>query len=247
MVKHDKISIATNGRRLEMKTILLLEDDESLNRGITFKLKKEGYNVISTFNIKSALEALNNKSIDLIISDVGLPDGSGFEFCEEVRKKSNVFIIFLTALDQEVDIVTGYDLGADDYITKPFSLMILISKVNAFMRRLDKITASEVMTSGDVCFFTDTMKVTKGGAEIVLSRNELKLLKFFLNNPQQVLSKEQLLTALWDSDGQFVDENTVAVNIRRLREKIEKTPSDPKYIRNVRGIGYIWSLEGESK
>lgn len=229
-----------------MKTILLLEDDESLNRGITFKLKKEGYKVISTYSINSALKSLEENSIDLIISDVGLPDGSGFEFCEEVRSKSNVFIIFLTALDQEVDIVTGYDLGADDYITKPFSLMVLISKVNAFMRRLENAAAPEIIISGDITFHTDTMKVIKESEEIILSKNELKLLRFFLNNPQQVLSKEQLLTALWDSDGQFVDENTVAVNIRRLREKIEKTPSDPKYIRNVRGIGYIWSLEGRS-
>ena len=131
-----------------MKTILLLEDDESLNRGITFKLKKEGYKVISTYSINSALKSLEENSIDLIISDVGLPDGSGFEFCEEVRSKSNVFIIFLTALDQEVDIVTGYDLGADDYITKPFSLMVLISKVNAFMRRLENAAAPEIIISG---------------------------------------------------------------------------------------------------
>ncbi|MEG2017527.1 MAG: response regulator transcription factor [Clostridium sp.] len=224
----------------------MLEDDESLNRGITFKLKKEGYNVIPTYSINSELKVLEENSIDLIISDVGLPDGSGFEFCEEVRSKSNVFIIFLTALDQEVDIVTGYDSGADDYITKPFSLMVLISKVNAFMRRLENVVAPEIIISGDITFHTDTMKVIKECEEIILSKNELKLLRFFLNNPQQVLSKEQLLTALWDSDGQFVDENTVAVNIRRLSEKIEKTPSDPKYIRNVRGIGYIWSLEGRS-
>ena len=119
-----------------MSNILLLEDDKSLNRGISFKLKKEGYNVKTAFNIKEAKDIFENNNLDLIISDVGLPDGSGFDFCEEIRKSSNVHIIMLTALDQEVDIVTGYEIGADDYITKPFSLIVLISKVNAVMKRI---------------------------------------------------------------------------------------------------------------
>ena len=217
-----------------IKTILLLEDDESLNWGISFKLKKEGYNVLSSATVRDALEMFNNNKVDLIISDVGLEDGSGFDFCEEIRKKSDVFIIFLTALDQEVDIVTGYDLGADDYITKPFSLMVLISKVNALMRRIEKKTNTERIVSGDIIFNLDEMKVSK---------NELKLLKHLMNNPRQIISKEQFLQAIWDVDSQFVDENTIAVNIRRLREKIEDNPSNPEYIKNVRGIGYIWSVE----
>lgn len=226
-----------------MKTILLLEDDESLKRGITFKLKKEGYNVLSTATIKEGIELFNNNKIDLIISDVGLEDGSGFEFCEDIRRKSNVFIIFLTALDQEVDIVTGYDLGADDYITKPFSLMILISKVNALMRRVKERKGENIITSGEITFTLDEMKVSKSDTEIVLSKNELKLLKYLMSNPRQIISKEQFLQAIWDVDSQFVDENTIAVNIRRLREKIEDDPSNPEYIKNVRGIGYIWSVE----
>ncbi|MEG1066982.1 MAG: response regulator transcription factor, partial [Erysipelotrichaceae bacterium] len=197
-----------------MKTILLLEDDESLNRGISFKLKKEGYNVLSSATVRDGLDMFNNNKVDLIISDVGLEDGSGFDFCEEVRKKSDVFIIFLTALDQEVDIVTGYDLGADDYITKPFSLMVLISKVNALMRRIEKKTNTEKIISGDIIFNLDEMKVSKNNDEIILSKNELKLLKHLMNNPRQVISKEQFLQAIWDVDSQFVDENTIAVNIR---------------------------------
>ncbi|MEG2412839.1 MAG: response regulator transcription factor [Clostridium sp.] len=226
-----------------MKTILLLEDDQSLNRGISFKLKKEGYNVLSEVSVKGALDRLNNNKVDLIISDVGLEDGNGFDFCEKVRKKSDVFIIFLTALDQEIDIVTGYDLGADDYITKPFSLMVLISKVNAFMRRIENRSSSESISSNEITFIPDEMRVLKRGQEVALSKNELKLLKQLMSNPKQILSKGQLLEALWDIDGNFVDENTVAVNIRRLREKIEEVPSSPKYIRNVRGVGYIWSVE----
>lgn len=167
-----------------MKIILLLEDDESLNRGITFKLKKEGYNVISTDSIKGALDAFDKNNVDLVISDVGLGDGSGFDFCEEIRKRSNVIIIFLTALDQEVDMVTGYDLGADDYMVKPFSLMVLISKVNAFMRRLENLSEMEAISSGKITFVVNNMKVMKNREEIVLSKNELKLLKYFLNNPQ---------------------------------------------------------------
>lgn len=230
-----------------MKTILLLEDDESLNRGISFKLKKEGYNVLSESTVKGGIESFNCNDVDLIISDVGLEDGSGFDFCVEIRKKSNVVIIFLTALDQEVDIVTGYDLGADDYITKPFSLMVLISKVNALMRRMEKSTSSDSIICGNITLILDEMKVLKNGIDIVISKNELKLLKYLITNPKQILSKDQLLKALWDIDGQFVDENTVAVNIRRLREKIEDNPSKPEYIKNVRGIGYIWSVECSKK
>lgn len=230
-----------------MKTILLLEDDESLNRGISFKLKKEGYNVLSEYTVEGGLKSFRDNEIDLVISDVGLEDGSGFDFCEEVRKSSNVFIIFLTALDQEIDIVTGYDLGADDYITKPFSLMVLISKVNALMRRIEKTSLSESIISGNITFVLEEMKVLKNTQEVIISKNELKLLKYLITNPKQILSKDQLLKALWDIDGQFVDENTVAVNIRRLREKIEDNPSKPEYIKNVRGIGYIWSVECAKK
>ena len=167
-----------------MGNILLLEDDKSLNRGISFKLKNEGYNVCTAFNIKEAKDVFENNKVDLIISDVGLPDGSGFDFCEEIRKISNVHIIMLTALDQEIDIVAGYDIGADDYITKPFSL---------------------------------------------------------IENSSQTVTKEKLMEALWDIDGNFVDENTVAVNIRRLRQKVEDNPSEPEYIKNIRGVGYTFA------
>jgi two-component system, OmpR family, response regulator VicR len=223
-----------------MNNILLLEDDESLNRGISFKLSKEGFSVFSAATIADAREIFVNNEIQLVLLDVGLPDGSGFDFCQEIRKKSNTIIIFLTACDAEVDIVTGLDLGGDDYITKPFSLMVLISKINAFLRRNNR-ESSEVAASGSIVFYPLEMKIIKGEEEIALSKNEYKLLKCLLNNPQQIITREQLLSALWDIDGNFVDQNTVAVNIRRLREKIEDNPSEPKYIKTVRGIGYMWS------
>jgi two-component system, OmpR family, response regulator VicR len=229
-----------------MNNILLVEDDESLNRGISFKLSKEGFSVFSAATVADAREIFVNNEVQLVLLDVGLPDGSGFDFCHEIRKKSDAIIIFLTACDAEVDIVTGLDLGGDDYITKPFSLMVLISKINAFLRRNNR-ESSEAVVSGSITFYPLEMKIIKGEEEIALSKNEYKLLKCLLNNPQLIITREQLLSALWDIDGNFVDQNTVAVNIRRLREKIEDNPSEPKYIKTVRGIGYMWSERCRAK
>lgn len=223
-----------------MKNILLVEDDESLNRGISFKLNKEGMKVFTAKNLKEGREIFNNTSLDLIILDIGLPDGNGFEFCSEIRKQSGVLIIFLTACDEEVDIVTGLDMGADDYITKPFSFMVLMSKINALLRR-NSSSSSPKIVSGSIAFYPEEMKVLKDEKQIDLSKTELRLLKYLMLNSGQIIKKEQLLNELWDLDGDFVDSNTIAVNIRRLREKIEVNPSKPKYIKTVRGIGYIWS------
>lgn len=224
-----------------MKSILLVEDEESLNRGISFKLEKEGMLVFSAKSLMEARKIFNSTSIDLVILDIGLPDGSGLDFCREIRKISDVFIIFLTACDEEVDIVTGLDMGADDYITKPFSFMVLMSKVNAFLRRSSEGKSPEKITSGDISFCPQEMKVLKKGKEIILSKKELQLLKYLMVNGGQIIKREQLLNELWDLEGDFVDSNTVAVNIRRLREKIEEDPSKPKYIKTVRGIGYVWA------
>lgn len=224
-----------------MKSILLVEDEESLNRGISFKLEKEGMLVFSAKSLMEARKIFNSTSIDLVILDIGLPDGSGLDFCREIRKLSDVFIIFLTACDEEVDIVTGLDMGADDYITKPFSFMILMSKVNAFLRRSSESKSPEKIISGDIGFCPQEMSVLKKGKEIILSKKELQLLKYLMVNGGQIIKREQLLNELWDLDGDFVDSNTVAVNIRRLREKIEEDPSTPKYIKTVRGIGYVWA------
>lgn len=224
-----------------MGNILLLEDDKSLNRGISFKLKKEGYNVHTAFNIKQAKDIFENNGINLIISDVGLPDGNGFDFCEDIRKSSNVHILMLTALDQEIDIVTGYEVGVDDYITKPFSLIVLISKINAFMRRIENSSIENLISCDKLRLNYSENKLSKENEEILLSKNEAKLLKYLMENSCQTLTKDQLMQALWDIDGNFVDENTVAVNIRRLRQKVEDNPSNPDYIRNIRGVGYTFA------
>lgn len=224
-----------------MKKILLVEDDASLCRGISFKLKKEGYEVLTSSTVKDAIVIFENNKIDLVISDITLEDGDGYELCQKIRQNSDVLFIFLTALDQEVDMVTGYDLGADDYITKPFSLIVLISKVNAFMRRIGNTIIENIIFCDKLKFDYVENKLTKDKEEILLSKNEGKLLKYLMENSSQTITKEKLMEALWDIDGNFVDENTVAVNIRRLRQKVEDNPSEPEYIKNIRGVGYTFA------
>jgi len=219
------------------KTILLLEDDENLNRGIAMRLEKEGYQVLPAFGMSQAKGLMMQHEVHLVITDITLGDGNGIDFCRWVRAHSSVYLIFLTALDAEIDIVNGYDLGADDYITKPFSLMVLVSKVHALMKRVEVAQVS-YLVCGDVRVSLREMKVWKGSEQLFLSRKEMQLLIFFLENPKQIFSKDQIADAVWDMDGQFMDDNTVPVNISRLKKKLS---SDG--IQNVRGIGYIWTKE----
>lgn len=224
-----------------MKQILLLEDDESLNKGICLKLTKEGYQVLSAYTIREARSIFETEIIDLVICDITLPDGNGLDFGKTVRERSDVILIYLTAMDQEIDIVNGYDVGADDYITKPFSVNILTSKVNAFMRRLYQ-KEIEVFISGDIEVVVKEMQVKKAGTLISLSKTELQLLILFLENSGQILSKDRILDNVWGNDGQFVDDNTVTVNISRLKNKL-----GTEYIANVRGLGYIWTEKVNKK
>jgi len=218
-----------------MGKILLLEDDISLNRGISLKLAKEGYEVLSAHTIREATDIFVNELIDLVICDITLPDGNGLDFGRTVREKSNAFLIYLTAMDQEIDIVNGYDTGADDYITKPFSVNIFISKVNAFMRRLGN-NEEGVLVSGDIEVSVKKMQVKKADKLVPLSKTELKLLIYLLENAGCILSKEDILEKVWGVDGQFIDDNTVTVNISRLKNKL-----GADCIANVRGLGYLWT------
>ncbi len=218
-----------------MKQILLLEDEENLNKGISFKLGKEGYQVFQAYTIADAKSIFDSEKIDLVICDITLPDGNGLEFGEYIRSKSNVILIYLTAMDQEIDIVNGYDTGADDYITKPFSVNILTSKVNAFMRRLVD-SDEDIYISGDIEVSIKDMQVKKADTIIPLSKTELQLLIHLLENAGHILSKENILQYIWGNDGQFVDDNTVTVNISRLKNKL-----NTENIENVRGLGYIWT------
>lgn len=225
-----------------MADILLIEDEENVNRGIEFTLTKEGYQVDTAGTIHEAEILIKQDNPEMIICDVNLPDGNGLDLICRIRKKSMAHVICLTAMDTEIDQVMGYEAGADDYVTKPFSLSVLVLKVNAFFRRQKKDKALLIESEGIVVNLSE-MTARKDGQEISFTKNEWKMLKLFLENPRQILSKKQILEQLFDSEGDFVDENTVAVNIRRLREKIETDSSHPKYIRNVRGLGYIWDCE----
>ena len=223
-----------------MQRILLLEDDRNLNRGISLKLEKEGYEVSSAFSVQEAEALFDVVKPDLIISDVNLPDKSGLDFCADIRRKSQVYLIFLTALDSEVDMVNAYDLGADDYITKPFSLMVLVSKVHALMRRArrEREEPRHSICSGKIRISCREMNAYLEEEPLALSKKEWQLLLYFMENAGQILSKEQILEHVWDVDGQFVDDNTVPVNVSRLKRKI-----GGEYIQNVRGMGYLWIKE----
>ncbi|SHI81530.1 response regulator transcription factor [Lutispora thermophila] len=223
-----------------MKSILILEDDESLIRGISFIFEKDGYNVISVGTIEDGKRMLKGHKIDLIILDLGLPDGNGMDLCKEIRANSNVPIIMLTACDLETDEVSGLMAGADDYITKPFSLSILRARVEALLRRMDT-ERNNIIVSGKYRLDLNLCKLYQEDEEIPISSTEYRLLNLLMINAGQVLSKEQILASLWDNEGNFVDENTLAVNISRLRAKLENNPRNPKTIKTIHGIGYIWT------
>lgn len=226
--------------------ILLVEDDESLHRGIQFTLQQEGFAVSSARSLAEARLALAEQQIQLILLDVQLPDGNGFDFCEELRRLKDIPIIFLTASDHEIDIVRGLDLGGDDYITKPFRLREFLSRIQAVLRRrvpgnAFRVEDSGALQSGGLTLHRAEMRLDKQGIEIPLSLTEFRMLALFMSHPKAVLSKEQIISQVWPDGTDILDDNTVAVNIRRLREKIEPVPQSPTLITTVRGAGYRWN------
>ena len=225
-----------------MNRILLLEDDLSLISGLSFALKKQGFEIENARTIKEAGEYWRKGRYNLLILDVSLPDGCGFEFCKMVRKESEVPIIFLTASDEEMNIIMGLDIGGDDYITKPFKLGVLVSRVNALLRRTKSIRKNdaELVSNGIKINLLQTV-VYKNGEQIELTAGEYKLLCLFMQNPKIVLTKDQILQRLWDCDADYIDSSTLTVYIRRLRMKVENNPSEPEMILTVRGMGYKWN------
>ena len=225
-----------------MKQLFLLEDDLSLINGLSFALKKQGYEITVA---RTALEAdvlWERGEYDLAVLDVSLPDGSGFDFCKKIRQTSKMPIMFLTAADEETDIIMGLDIGGDDYITKPFTLAVFFSRINALLRRSENFgTAVTELSSGGICIRLLKGEVYKRGELVELTASEYKLLCLFMENPDQILSQEQILGRLWDVGGSYVDNNSLTVYIRRLRTKIEDDPGKPKRILTVRGMGYKWS------
>lgn len=230
-----------------MYTILLLEDDLSLIEGLTYSLKKNGYELDVAGTVAEAWQKIVEQSYNLLLLDVTLPDGNGIDLCEKIRKAGNpVPIIFLTALDEEIHVIRGLDGGGDDYITKPFKIGELCSRINALLRRSEGAVKKEsvttdalaVLTGGDIRVDVDSCTVWCRENRVELTGIEYKLLCLFLRNKGQLLTRDKILGLLWDGNGNFVDDNTLSVHIRRLREKIETDPSRPAHLLTVRGFGY---------
>ena len=226
-----------------MNNILLIEDDLSLVNGLTFALKKQGFKLEVARTLKEAENLWTDGKYDLLVLDVALPDGTGFEFCKKVRRTSKVPIIFLTAADEEMDIIMGLDIGGDDYITKPFKLGVLISRINALLRRTnDFSTEGTMLQSNGIKVFLLQGQAFKNDRLLELTAAEYKLLCLFMRNPNVVLTKEQILDRLWDCNGNYIDSSTLTGYMRRLRIKIEDNPGEPKMLLTVRGMGYKWNV-----
>lgn len=228
-----------------MRKLLLLEDDLSLINGLSFAFQKAGHELEVARTLQEAENLWQEGKYDLLVLDVSLPDGSGFEFCRKVRQTSQVPIIFLTASDTETSIIMGLDIGGDDYITKPFKLAVLMSRINAILRRSQHFQQAP----GELCSNGIILQLLEGrayrnGTPLELTAAEYKLLRFFMEQPGIILSTEQIMGRLWDCDGDFVDSNTLAVYIRRLRAKIEDNPAKPTRIVTVRRMGYKWNAGG---
>ena len=219
--------------------VFVLEDDEAIGIGLTYSLQNEGYDVTLAKTVSEAEKILSNQDFSLHILDLTLPDGSGYDICRLIRKKGDLPVIFLTAFDDEVNVIMGLELGADDYISKPFRVKELMARIKSVLRRYNKENNETVVKLADVTVNTNEAKVYKNGEEIVLTAMEYRLLLIFINNRGIVLSRNQLLENIWDVDGSFVNDNTLTVYIKRLRNKIEDEPNKPKIIKTVRGLGYV--------
>lgn len=225
-----------------MKKLLLLEDDRSLIDGLTYSLKKNGFGVEVAKTIKEAEKALAGQGFDLLLFDVTLPDGTGFALCEKLRESGNrVPIIFLTASDEETSVIRGLDCGGDDYITKPFKLGELCSRIRALLRRSNhRVVGENILRSGNILVNLTESRVFLDEEPVDFTGAEYRLLCLLLENSGKVLTRGTILDRLWDGAGNFVDDNTLSVYVRRLREKLEKNPSKPERLLTVRGFGYQW-------
>lgn len=220
--------------------ILLVEDDKTIASGLEYSLQQELYSVVVCYDAASAKKVIA-EDIDeftLCLFDLSLPDGSGYDLCKIVKDRSDIPVIFLTAMDEEVNVVMGLDMGADDYITKPFRIRELLSRIKSVLRRYQKQTQTNLINISNVQINTLEGKVYKHGEEIMLTALEYRLLLIFANHLGQVLSRNQLLEQIWDVAGDFVNDNTLTVYIKRLREKLEDNPQKPTMIKTVRGLGY---------
>ncbi|MBY0095716.1 response regulator transcription factor [Mesobacillus maritimus] len=221
--------------------ILLVEDDRTIASGLEYSLKQEDFETLVCHNAATAKDVIHTKiaEIDLCLFDLNLPDGSGYDLCSLVKKQHDIPVIFLTAYDDEVNVVMGLDMGADDYITKPFRIRELLSRIKTVYRRYNRHTQPKnTIEIEDIQINTLEGKVYKQGTEVLLTALEYRLFLIFANHIGQVLTRAQLLDRIWDVAGDFVNDNTLTVYIKRLREKLEDDPQNPTLIKTVRGMGY---------
>ena len=216
-----------------MNKILIVEDDSTISMGLSYYLKQEGYEVVTVITCKEALEVIDN-SFNLVLLDLSLPDGNGFDLFKELKGKTNVSVIFLTAVDEETSVVMGLDMGADDYITKPFKARELLSRIRNVLRR----TAPEIIKIGNVTIDIRGAKVLKNGRDVFFTALEYKILLILALNPNQVFTRDKILADIWDVNEEYVNDNTLTVYIKRIREKIEDEVENPRIIVTVRGLGY---------
>lgn len=219
--------------------IFLLEDDEAIGIGLTYSLENEGYNVTLAKSVKEAEKIIDEKEFSLYILDLTLPDGSGYDVCKRIKAKGDLSVIFLTAYDDEVNVIMGFELGADDYISKPFRVKELMLRIKSVMRRYSNETSDGIIKINNLKINTNEAKVYKNNEEIILTAMEYRLLLILLSNRGKVLSRTALLENIWDVAGDFVEDNTLTVYIKRLRDKIEEDPAKPEFIKTVRGLGYV--------
>lgn len=219
--------------------IFVLEDDEAIGIGLSYTLESEKYEVTLVKTVAEAKKTVENEEFDLYILDLTLPDGNGYEVCSLIKSKGDLPVMFLTAYDDEINVVTGFELGADDYISKPFRVRELLARVKSVLRRYSKDNADGIVKIGELSVNTAEARVLLCGEEVILTAMEYRLLLSFVNNRGTVLTRRKLLEEIWDVDGDFVNDNTLTVYIKRLRDKIENDPNDPQYIKTVRGMGYL--------
>lgn len=216
----------------------MVEDDEAIRLGLAYYLKQEDFSVIESSTCKKTLELLSNEEIDLILLDLNLPDGNGFDLFKKIKEKKDIPIIFLTANDLEVSVVMGLDMGADDYITKPFKARELVSRIKNVLRRTTKKSDSNIITIHNVVIDLKQAKVFKDGKDVMLTALEYKILLTLALSPGTVFTREKILADIWDVNEDYVNDNTLTVYVKRIREKIEDDPNHPLIITTVRGMGY---------
>lgn len=219
--------------------IFVLEDDSAISMGLKYSLENEGYEVVQAECVKEAMELIEKETYSLYLLDLTLPDGTGYDVCKKIKTLGDLPVIFLTAYDDEINVVMGFDIGADDYISKPFRVRELMVRIKSVLRRYNRESVDGIIRIKNLTIMTNEAKVYKEGQELVLTAMEYRLLLILLNNRGTVMSRSKLLENIWDVEGDFVEDNTLTVYIKRLRNKIEEEPNQPEIIKTVRGLGYV--------